>query len=139
MLTHGANIEEVWLLLDKGVNIKDRDINRNSPLASYLINSQFIDVGICRLLLQSRSDVLAINNEGLALTHLSASYSKLNLTVLEALLDFGIDIEKLDITGRSLLHHTALEGSLTETALAFLFDKTKLRSDDRDFSGKTPL
>jgi ankyrin repeat protein len=37
MLTHGANIEEVRLLLDKGVDVKDRDINGNSPLASYLI------------------------------------------------------------------------------------------------------
>jgi ankyrin repeat protein len=140
MLAHGANIEEVRLLLDKGVDVKDRDVNGNSPLSSYLINSCFyIDVGICRLLLQSGSDALAINDQGLALAHLSASCSKLNIAVLEALMDFGVDIEKLDMKGRSLLHHTALEGSLTETALAFLFDKTKLRSDDRDSSGKTPL
>lgn len=139
MLAHGANIEEVRLLLGKGVDVKDRDVNGNSPLASYLINSCFyIDVGICRLLLQSGSDALAINDQGLALAHISAS-SRLNLAVLEALMDFGVDIEKLDMKGRSLLHHTALEGSLTETALAFLFEKTKLRSDDRDFFGKTPL
>ncbi|PVH70410.1 ankyrin [Cadophora sp. DSE1049] len=40
MLAHGASIEEVRLLLDKGVDVKDRDINGNSPLASYLINSR---------------------------------------------------------------------------------------------------
>ncbi|KFZ20148.1 hypothetical protein V501_00284 [Pseudogymnoascus sp. VKM F-4519 (FW-2642)] len=154
LLSHGADIlyvdqdglnafhyaATIRLLLDKGVDVKDRDVNGNSPLASYLINSCFyIDVGICRLLLQSGSDALAINDQGLALAHLSASCSKLNIAVLEALMDFGVDIEKLDMKGRSLLHHTALEGSLTETALAFLFDKTKLRSDDRDSSGKTPL
>jgi ankyrin repeat protein len=82
---------------------------------------------------------LTIDDQGLALAHLSASCWKINLAVLEALMDFGVDIAILDMEGRSLLHHTALEGSLTETALAFLFDKTKLRSDDRDFSGKTPL
>ena len=54
-------------------------------------------------------------------------------------MDFGVDIEILDMKVRSLLHHTALNGSLTETALAFLLDKTKLRFDDRDFSGETPL
>jgi ankyrin repeat protein len=140
MLDHGASIEEVRLLLDKGVDVKDRDIDGNSPLASYLINSRFyIDDGICRLLLQSGSDALTVNDQGLALAHLSASCLKINLAVLEALMDAGVDIEILDMKGRSLLHHTALEGSLTETALAFLFDKTKLRSDDRDFSGKTPL
>ncbi|KAH8746436.1 ankyrin repeat-containing domain protein [Hyaloscypha finlandica] len=140
MLTHGANIEKVRLLLDKGVDVKDRDINGNSPLASYLINSRFyINDGICRLLLQSGSDGLTINDQGLALAHLSASCSKMNVAVLEVLMDFGVDIEILDMKGRSLIHHTALEGSLTEIALAFLFDKTKLRSNDRDFSGKTPL
>jgi hypothetical protein len=41
MLAYNANIKEVRLLLDKGVDIKDRDINRNSPLASCLINSRF--------------------------------------------------------------------------------------------------
>jgi ankyrin repeat protein len=34
ILAHGANIEEVRVLLDKGVDVKDRDINGNSPLAS---------------------------------------------------------------------------------------------------------
>jgi ankyrin repeat protein len=137
MLAHGANIEGVQLLLDERVDVKDRDINGNSPLASYLINSQFyIDDDICRLLLRSGSDGLAINDQGLALAHLSCNC--LNVAVLEALMDFGVDIEILDIQGRTLLHHTALAGSLTETVLTFLLEKTKLRSDDRDFSGKTP-
>jgi ankyrin repeat protein len=63
----------------------------------------------------------------------------MNIAVLEVLMDFGVDIELLDIKERSLIHYTILEGSLIETALVFLFDKTKLRSNDRDFSGKTPL
>ncbi|KAI9803499.1 MAG: hypothetical protein M1825_001842 [Sarcosagium campestre] len=136
----GASIEGVRLLLDKGVDVKDRDINGNSPLASHLINSWLSDDnGICRLLLQSGSDALTINDQGLALTHLAARCLKKIPAVLEALMDFGVDIEILDTKGRSLLHHIALEGPLTETVLAFLFDKTKLRFDDRDFSGKTPL
>jgi hypothetical protein len=52
ILAYGANIEKVRLLLDKGVNIKDIDINGNSLLASYLINSRFyINNSIYRLLL----------------------------------------------------------------------------------------
>jgi ankyrin repeat protein len=98
MLANGANIEEVRWLLDKGVDVKDRDINGNSPLASYLINSQFyINDNICRLLLRSGLDGLAINDQGLALAHLSANCLKLNVAVLEALMDFGVDIEILDI------------------------------------------
>jgi ankyrin repeat protein len=140
MLANGANIKEVRWLLDKGVDIKDRDINGNSPLAFYLINSWFyIDDNICRLLLRSGSDSLAINNQGLALAHLLANCLKLNVVVLEALMDFGVDIEILDIQGRTLLYYTALDGSLTETVLIFLLDNTKLCSNDRGFSGKTLL
>lgn len=54
-------------------------------------------------------------------------------------LKVNLNIEKLDIKGRSLLHHTTLKGSLIETALAFLFDKTMVRLDDRDRFRKTLL
>jgi ankyrin repeat protein len=139
-LANGANIEGVQLLLDKGVDVKDRDIDGNSPLASHLINSRlYIDDDICRLLLRSGSDATAVNDQGLALAHLAANCLRMNVAVLEALMDFGADIEILDIQGRTLLHHTALEGSLTETVLTFLLDKTELRSDNKDLSGKTPL
>jgi ankyrin repeat protein len=140
MLAHGADIEEVQLLLDKGVDVKDRDINGNSPLVFYIINSRpYIDDNICRLLLRSESDSQAINSQGLALAHLTANCLKMNGAGLEALIDFGVDIEILDMQRRSLLDHTAFEGSFTETALRFLLEKRKLRSDDRDFCGRTPL
>jgi len=140
ILAHGANIEGVRLLLNKGVDVKDRDIDGNSPLASYLVNSRlYIDDDICRLLLRSGSDAAAVNDQGLALAHLAANCLRMNVEVLEALMDFGVDLELLDIEGRTLLHHTALEGSLTETVLTFLLDKTKLHSDTKDISGKTPL
>jgi ankyrin repeat protein len=98
MLAHSPNIEEVWLLLSKGADVKDRDINGNSPLASYLINSRlYIDGDICRLLLRSGSDGLAINNQGLTLAHLLANCLKMDVSVLEALIDFGVDMEVPDI------------------------------------------
>lgn len=135
ILAHSPDIEGVRLLLSKGVDIKGRDIDGN-----YLTNSHFyIDHEICLLSPRNGSDKLVINNQGLTRAHLSANCLRLDAPVLEALMDFGMDMEVPDTEGRALLHHIALKGSLTETVLKFLLDKTRLRPDDRDSSGKIPL
>jgi ankyrin repeat protein len=41
--------------------------------------------------------------------------------------------------GRTLLHHSALNGSITEPILSYLLDKTKLHCEDRDSLGKTSM
>lgn len=53
-------------------------------------------------------------------------------------MNFRVDMSAMDLRGRTLLHHTALNGSLTEDVLMFLLNKTTLRTDTRDSTGKTP-
>jgi len=60
-----------------------------------------------------------------------------NVAVAAIFLNFGVDIEILNIQGRMLLHHTALEGSLILTVLKFY--SIKQPSDHSDFSGMVPL
>jgi hypothetical protein len=55
------------------------------------------------------------------------------------MMDYSIDLAATDRCGRTLLHHSALNGSITEPILSFLLDKTKLRCEDRDFLEKTPM
>jgi len=54
-------------------------------------------------------------------------------------MEFGVDLAAIDREGRTIVHHSALNGSITEAILSFLLDKTKLCVEDRDSSGKTPI
>jgi hypothetical protein len=54
------------------------------------------------------------------------------------LMGFRVDMSAMDLRGRTLLHHIALNGSLTEDVLMFLLDETTLRTDTRDSAEKTP-
>ncbi|KAI9832809.1 MAG: hypothetical protein M1819_004029 [Sarea resinae] len=142
ILTHPPfpAITAVLALLDRGVDPRDRDSDGNSPLAAYLITSDsMIDENICTLLLQSGSDVSAVNNDGLSLAHLCANGPRFRLSILDRLRTFGADLAVLDAQGRTVLHHAALNGSVTYDALRYLLQQTRVRPDQKDFLGKTPL
>jgi ankyrin repeat protein len=138
LLVNLPNIKGVQLLVDKGVDVNGRDIDGNTPLAAYLSNRWIVDEQICRLLLSRGSDVSAINHQGLALPHIFSSWLHPNIEVLKAMVEYSIDLTAKDRDGRTLLHHSALNGSITEPILSFLLDKTKLCCEDRDSLGRTP-
>jgi ankyrin repeat protein len=138
LLVNLPNIKGVQLLVDKGVDVNGRDIDGNTPLAAYLSNRWIVDEQICRLLLLRGSDVLAINHQGLALPHIFSSWLHPNIEVLMAMMDYSIDLTAKDRDERTLLHHSALNGSITEPILSFLLDKTRLCCEDRDSLGRTP-
>ncbi|TAQ88653.1 hypothetical protein B7494_g3004 [Chlorociboria aeruginascens] len=87
-LARAPDIKAVQMLLIKGCSVKDKDIEGNSPLAFYLCNSRGrIANDVCRLLLESGSDALAVNGQGLTLAHLSTKHFNLNAANLETLID----------------------------------------------------
>ena len=139
LLDNGPNIEGVRLLVHAGVDVNGRDSDGNTPLAVYLSNQWIMDDQICRFLLLSGSNISVINDHGLALPHLFSSWLYPDVTVLKVLMDFGVDLAARDINGRTLLHHSAIKGSITQSILSFVLEKTKLRCDDRDSLGKTPI
>jgi hypothetical protein len=76
--------------------------------------------------------------KAMVLSHLLSHCLHPNVAA-EDLMDFGVDFAAPDIQRRMHLSHSALKGSVTETALSFLLGKTKLRCDDRDSFGKTQM
>jgi ankyrin repeat protein len=135
-----ADIEALQLLLDRGADVNATDIDGNTPLAFYLSRSWFsVDDNVCRLLLQEGTDPAFVNHKGLTLAHLYANCIPMKVSTLKSLMELGVDMSVTDLEGRTLLHHIALNGSLTEDVLKFLLDETTLRTDKRDSAGKTPV
>ena len=58
---------------------------------------------------------------------------------MKILIELGVDMSATDLEGRTLLHHIALNGSLTEDVLMYLLDETTLRTNIRDSARKTPV
>ena len=139
LLGNCPDIEAVRLLVRNGVDLNGRDSDGNTPLAAYLNSSWAVNDQICMLLLSEGSDTTAVNDHGLALAHLFSKCLPPNITVLEALMEFGVNLAATDREGRTVLHHSAINGSITETILSFLLDKTTLRCEDPDNLGNTPL
>lgn len=128
------------MLLDGGFNVKDTDEFGNWLLALYFGGLRLcVDTDICRLLPGNGTDPSSVNMNGLNLAHLCANCSDLEAGILKTLVEFGVDITKTDFEGKTALHHIALKGTLTESALVFLLEKTGLRMENRDSFGKTPL
>jgi ankyrin repeat protein len=138
LLVNLPDIEGVRLLVRKGVDVNGRDSDGNTPLAAYLSNRWVVDAQICRLLLSSGSDAFAINHQGLALPHIFSSWIHPKIEVLKAMMDYSIDLAAKDRDGRTILHYSALNGSITEPILSFLLDKTRLCCEDQDSLGRTP-
>jgi hypothetical protein len=74
----------------------------------------------------------------LALLYIFSSWLHPNIKVLKAMIDYSIDLTVKDRDRRTLLYHSALNGSITEPILSFLLDKTRLCCEDRDSLGRTP-
>jgi ankyrin repeat protein len=131
--------EALQSLLESGANVNATDIDGNTPLAFYLSRLLFdTDDNVCRLLLGKGTDPCSVNQESLTLAHLYANCTHMKLSTLKILMGFRVNISTMDLRGRTLLHHIALNSSLTEDVLMFLLDETTLRTDARDSAGKTP-
>lgn len=139
LLVNYPNIEGVRLLVNHGVDLSGRDSEGITPLAAYLSSPWAVDDQICRLLLSRGLDTSTINDQGLALSYLFSKCLRPSIAVLEVLMEFGVNLAATDRERRTLLHHNALNGSLTETILSFILDKTKLRCEDQDSLGKRAM
>ncbi|KAK6842241.1 hypothetical protein PG987_003101 [Apiospora arundinis] len=68
-----------------------------------------------------------------------ARSSELDLEVLRLLASQGLNLKDVDNEGRTILHHAARSGFLTQEALEFLLHEVGLTLNTFDNTGKSPL
>ncbi|KAM3563054.1 hypothetical protein ARSEF4850_002521 [Beauveria asiatica] len=113
--SYHADEEAIVSLVSAGVRVEDLDDEGSSPLSLYLTADLPLSPNAARVSWESR------------------------IEVLQTLEEFGVDVAAKDCEGRTLLHHCAIAGSLTEQAFHFLRDKAGLDKHLQDHHGKTPL
>ena len=103
-------------LLERGVDVNTADNNGMTPLAFYLSKSFYPSEIVVKLLLSRAASVghtFSKNEMGLGYLY-AAKCLKLNTGILKLLAEVGLDLKDTDVQGRTILHHAAITGSLTE-------------------------
>lgn len=68
-----------------------------------------------------------------------ASTLECEVQVLEILRQHGVDLTQKDLKGRTILHCSAISGSLAEESLDYLLHVVGVDTNAEDASGKTAL
>ncbi|PHH92415.1 hypothetical protein CDD83_7484 [Cordyceps sp. RAO-2017] len=129
-------------LIDNGVDANDLDDMGMSPLANYL--SRFPPghehaQEVVRLLFQGGADAsFRTRSGGLGLVHLYARSRRPTVELLTILESSGVNLQMEDDENRTVLHHCAISGTLTQEVLCFLCNQVGLSARSRDVHGRTP-
>lgn len=135
-----STVELVDLLLAYGASPSCTDNHGHSPLSTYLGTLKLENREVtCRLLLQHGGNPYWTSPTQLTLAHLAVRQYEAETGVLEALSDYGLDLSTKDASGKGILHHGAIGGSLSLDILQFLHDRNLLAPYDRDVDGKSPV
>jgi hypothetical protein len=138
--TFDVRVETVQLLLDKGVDGSELNISGDLPLVSYLKGYGLgINVSICRLMLSVEGNPLFVDKNGQNLGHLYASTLECEVQVLKILREHGVDLTQKDLQSRTILHCSAISGSITKESLHYLLYFVGVQINAEDVSGKTAL
>jgi ankyrin repeat protein len=138
--TFHVRVETVQLLLDKGVDGSELNISGDLPLVSYLKGYGLgINVSICRLMLSVEGNPLFVDKNGKNLGHLYASTLECEVQVLKILREQGVDLTQKDLQSRTVLHCSAISGSITKESLHYLLYVVGVQINAEDVSGKTAL
>ncbi|CAN9379053.1 unnamed protein product [Alternaria alternata] len=134
-------VETVQWLLDKGVDGTELDDSGVCPLARLIQNYTWYSniEEICRLLLKITGNESFVDCNGQSLGHLCAATFNFEIYMLKAFNDHGVDLAKRDCDGRTVLHHAAIFGSLTEETMGFLAKVIGIQGNEEDIHGRTAL
>ncbi len=128
------------LLFTYGASPSCTDNDGHTPLSTYLGTFKFGNrTATCQFLLQHGSNPYWANSAGLTLAHLAVRQYNAEPEVLEALSDYGLDLSIKDASGKGILHHGGIGGSLSSDILNFLHHRNLLDPYDQDVDGKAPL
>ncbi|USP80476.1 hypothetical protein yc1106_07750 [Curvularia clavata] len=132
--------ETIRLLLDNGADGSELDASGNTPLAGYFKQARGEpDVKICQQLLSIKGSSLFIDKNGQNLGHLCTLPWRCSVQVLEILREHGVDLTQKDLQGKTILHCSAISGSITKESLHYLLHVVGIKIDAKDASGKTAL
>lgn len=135
-----CSLEMIAILLRHGTSLTDVDQDGDTPLSLYLRGFRLGDrTEICCFLLQHGADALWTSSEGQNLAHLAMHSHSTEPGVLKALRDHGVDLAARDDSGKTILHHGAMSGSLSKEVIDFLRKNSPFDLAERDKEGKTPL
>lgn len=135
--SHGDK-ETILLLLHAGADPNATDNDENTVLGLYLSSLSHTDADVCQSPLGATRPGV-VNNEGSTMAHLYTPYFGSCVAVLQAFEKAGMDLSATDRRGRTMLHHGAINGWLTDDVVAFLLATTTLRFDTADADGRRPL
>lgn len=131
------------MLLNHGADVNGINTEGDSPLSLYLRTPGLVlnRASICRSLLENGASSLWSDESGRNLAHISMLADPWQPfdEVLLTLKDFDVDITAKDSNNRSILHHGARNGSLSQGIINLLRDSESLSLGDQDKFGKTPL
>lgn len=128
------------LLLDNGASVNSVDMNGDSPLSIYLRSFVVEDrTDICRFLLERDADPLWTNSRGQNLAHVAMHNWRAEVGVLEHLKMYGVDLSRKDRGAKSILHHGAIHGSISQELICVLQRYNIDGLDEKDMKDKSPL
>ncbi|GIZ48213.1 hypothetical protein CKM354_001128200 [Cercospora kikuchii] len=139
-----AETASVQLLIKNGADLNDRTDGGYSPLALHLCQflppSQY-KAKIAEVLLEHGADPLfKYPEDDRNLAHLAASADEVGVILLRVLANCGVDLAAKDHDDRTIFHHCAIAGSLTEDeTFSFLRYAMKVSHTSTDRFGETPL
>jgi ankyrin repeat protein len=134
----GSRVEMVQWLLDQGVDGSGLDNLGMSPLATYIKHSKGeISINICRTFLEIEGNASFEDRHGRTLGHMCAMRFDFGIHLLQLLSEHDVNLKRKDDQEKTILHHAAECGHLTEETLEFLVEF--IEADDKDKRGRTAL
>lgn len=140
-----VDLADVEILTADGISetiINDLDDAGECPMSKYLRGFWFRFAQTAKHLFEAGADPAFVRiPDGLNLGHILASKTdEVGLELLKLLAHWGVNLRAEDCNGRTILHHCAMHGSLSDKdVVRFLCDDQGLSRDSRDNLGKTPL
>ncbi|GAB1198512.1 hypothetical protein APSETT444_007835 [Aspergillus pseudonomiae] len=134
-----CSLEMVTILLDHGVRVDDIDKNGDTPLSIYLRRFKLSQSEICLSLLLQGAGALWTSPKGENLAHLAMHNWKAEVELLKVLSEYGVNLSATDKSGKNILHHGAIHGSVSKDILNFILQKNLINWNDQDEKGMTPF
>ncbi|KAJ4246035.1 hypothetical protein NW762_013780 [Fusarium torreyae] len=138
-----SSIIAVEYFLQRSVDVNDLNNAEMSPMATYLNTFVFCrgndNAEVLRLLFENGADPTFETRDGLGLARLAARSRRVSPSLLKVLARRGVDIMAKDRQGRTVLHHMAIKGTLTEDVLHYICDDNRLFMEIQDTCQKTAL
>ena len=128
-------IDCVQFLLENGAEPNLRDETGRTPLHYAAASKEEVAPGIVRALISAGADPRASDNDGRTVLHSAASGK--SLEVLELLVEMGVDVNAITISGDSVLHVVAENAESSRPMVEYLLAKG-CRLDVQNNNDMTP-